>query len=350
MNFTTLFLFFIGAVGVFNSLILSIYFLFFIKPKQITNILFGFFLLFFSERVLRSLVYFFNHYDLSNAYSRFEPVSFVFIGPFLFLYVVSVIKPSSKVVVLWKYHILFWVFIVIGIHFIFPYPDDPMFWKKYILKSINIQWLMYLSISAWFVFKQVKNTQYKQQKLTPIQLWIILLLIAVLILWLIYFFISFSYFITGSIVFSILFYSFYFFFLFKKKERALVFKKTKKYGDKKIEDSKATELIQKLEFFIKEQKPYKNADLKSLDIAKALDISTHQFSQLLNDNLGKSFSEFINTYRIEEAKRIIQFNTKYTLDAIGYESGFNSKTTFYNTFKRITGVTPAKYRAQCLSS
>ena len=304
------------------------------KPRQISNTLFGFFLLFFSERALRSLIYFYSGVS-PNAYSKFGPITFLFIGPFLFLYVLSVIQPKSKTVALWKYHILFWVFITIGIHFVFPFRSDPIFWKKYILTSINFQWLIYLLISAWFIYKQFRNSEPKQKKLTPIQLWLTLLLVAVLILWLIYFFISFSYFVTGSIVFSLLFYSFYLFFIFKKKERVQVFQEVKKYGQKKIEESMAIELVQTLKQFMKEQKPYKNPDLKSSDIAKILHISTHQFSQLLNDNLSKSFSTFITEYRIEEAKQIIQSNKKYTLEAIGNESGFRSKSTFYTCLKKL---------------
>lgn len=105
-------------------------------------------------------------------------------------------------------------------------------------------------------------------------------------------------------------------------------------------------LIVQLKEFMDAKKPFKNPNLKSSDIANELSISTHQLSQLLNDSIGKSFSNFVNEYRVEEAKQIISSNTKYTLDAIGKESGFNSKSTFYTYFKRVVGVTPSKYREQ----
>ncbi len=79
-------------------------------------------------------------------------------------------------------------------------------------------------------------------------------------------------------------------------------------------------------------------------------IPSYQLSQFLNDNLGKSFTEFINSHRIEEAKKLIQSNLEYTLDAIGSESGFNSKSTFYGAFKRTMGMTPRTYREKFLSS
>jgi AraC-like DNA-binding protein len=168
----------------------------------------------------------------------------------------------------------------------------------------------------------------------------------VFILWNIYFFISYSYFIVGSIVFSVLFYAFFLFFIIKKKQRALIFVGEQKYAAKKIDNSTAQELVEKLEILMQLKKLYLNPNLKSSDVSVALNISTHQFSQLLNDNLKKSFSVYINHYRIEEAKQLIKSNSKYTLEAIGNESGFNSKSTFYTTFKRIVGVTPSTYKEQ----
>ncbi|MDY8135958.1 AraC family transcriptional regulator [Aquimarina sp. 2201CG5-10] len=349
MDYSSMFLFFFGAIGVFNSFLVSLYFIFYKKPRQISSTLLGWFLLFFSERALRSLIYFFS--DITpNSYSKFGPITFLFIGPFLLLYIISVIKPNSKALVFWKYHILFWIVTAIFMHFIYPFRTDPIFYKKYILKGINIQWLAYVLISGYYVFNHLKNTHVKNKKLEARDRWLLSLLIAVLILWLIYFFISFDYFVIGSITFSIIFYSFFIYFMFNKKERAQVFDIGTKYGTKKIEAVKLTQLTEKLSILMLEHKPYKNPNLKLTDVAKELGISTHQFSQLLNDNLKKSFSTFINEYRIEEAKQIIKSNTKYTLDAIGNESGFNSKSTFYNSFKQVVGMTPSKYREQFLSS
>ena len=82
------------------------------------------------------------------------------------------------------------------------------------------------------------------------------------------------------------------------------------------------------------------------DIAKELQISSHQLSQLLNDNLGKSFALFINEFRIEEAKKLLKENNQFTLEAIGFEAGFSSKSTFYATFKKVVGKTPSAYKKQ----
>jgi YesN/AraC family two-component response regulator len=91
---------------------------------------------------------------------------------------------------------------------------------------------------------------------------------------------------------------------------------------------------------------YQNPDIKLKDLADKLNVSTHFLSQLLNDNLGQSFAQYINTLRVEESKDLIKNNHHFTLEAIGFEAGFSSKSSFYSTFKKITGVTPAMYKRQ----
>ena len=65
---------------------------------------------------------------------------------------------------------------------------------------------------------------------------------------------------------------------------------------------------------------------------------------MLNDNMQLRYTDLVNQYRIEEACRLIESNSHYNLEAIAYEVGFNSKSTFYATFKKIKGTTPSRFR------
>jgi AraC-like DNA-binding protein len=80
------------------------------------------------------------------------------------------------------------------------------------------------------------------------------------------------------------------------------------------------------------------------DIAKELGVTPNTLSHLINDYLGKSFSIYLNEFRIEEAKKILVTNEQFTIEAIGYEAGFNSKSSFFATFKKFTKTTPAAYK------
>ncbi|WP_374108005.1 helix-turn-helix domain-containing protein [Tenacibaculum aquimarinum] len=77
--------------------------------------------------------------------------------------------------------------------------------------------------------------------------------------------------------------------------------------------------------------------------AKKLNIRPQLLSQFLNNNLSKSFSQFINEYRIEEAKHLLKTHPNLKIEIIAEKCGFNSNSTFYTAFKKVTSTTPAKY-------
>lgn len=59
--------------------------------------------------------------------------------------------------------------------------------------------------------------------------------------------------------------------------------------------------------------------------------------------MGQNFCDFINSYRVEEAKKILLKKNNLSIEGIGYEVGFKAKTTFYTSFKKFTGKPPTKY-------
>ena len=69
-------------------------------------------------------------------------------------------------------------------------------------------------------------------------------------------------------------------------------------------------------------------------------------SLAINEGLKKNFYDLVNGYRVEEAKRLLvdPNSNNYTVLSIGFEAGFNSKTTFNTVFKKFTGLTPTAYR------
>jgi AraC-like DNA-binding protein len=99
-----------------------------------------------------------------------------------------------------------------------------------------------------------------------------------------------------------------------------------------------------------EKSLYKNPNLNLQDLSREVNISSHQLSQFLNNNLGKNFTSFVNEFRINEACRIITSNDKLTLESVGYDVGFNSKSTFFAAFKKHTGTTPLNYQLQALQT
>lgn len=102
---------------------------------------------------------------------------------------------------------------------------------------------------------------------------------------------------------------------------------------------------------IKEDKLYTNPYLSLENLAKIFNLSEGYISQLINNHTNTNFSTYINNLRVEEAKAILDNNdfSNYTITAVGFEAGFNSKSAFYSAFKKQTGSSPLDYKKINLS-
>lgn len=121
--------------------------------------------------------------------------------------------------------------------------------------------------------------------------------------------------------------------------------KEKKYSSSGLSEEKEDQYRIHLTRLISEEKVFKNADLSLSDLASMLDIHPNYLSQIINKKEEKSFYDYINSYRVEEFKRLVSIpkNKQFTLMSLAYDCGFNSKSSFNRQFKKITGQTPTQY-------
>jgi len=93
-------------------------------------------------------------------------------------------------------------------------------------------------------------------------------------------------------------------------------------------------------------RPYQDSELSLDDLAGRLDTTPHKLSEVLNSELGQSFYDFVNAYRVREVQgRIADGRSKHlTILSLAVDAGFSSKSTFNQVFKRHTGQTPSEYR------
>lgn len=119
-----------------------------------------------------------------------------------------------------------------------------------------------------------------------------------------------------------------------------------KYESSNLQDAQKNKLVEKLVAYVETQKPYQESELTLSELAEQVNIQPHYLSQIVNQNLKCTFLDFVNGYRVKEAKRLLKSDTHshYTILAIAYEAGFNSKTAFYSAFKKHAGTTPSNYR------
>ena len=102
----------------------------------------------------------------------------------------------------------------------------------------------------------------------------------------------------------------------------------------------------KLKVIMDTQKPYKSQDFSLSHLAKLANLSTHHTSQVVNEGAGMTFNEFVNQYRVEEARSILQSSSEnqIKIEVLAYQVGYKSKSAFFNSFRRYTKTTPAQFR------
>lgn len=206
--------------------------------------------------------------------------------------------------------------------------------KKYYsaVEHLNLTWLLYV-VGAFFLMWMIDLVNFLLYTFTDVGINILSLLTLLSI--------------TINFVFSILIF-------FKAIRNPEVFSdisetvKTIKYEQSRLTQSEKQEYTAKLKKYFNEYQPYLNPRLSISDVAKQVGIPVKDLSQIINESLQKNFYDFINSYRIEEAKQMLlrEKDDKKTVLEILYEVGFNSKSAFNTAFRKYTGYTPTEFRHQ----
>jgi AraC-like DNA-binding protein len=120
----------------------------------------------------------------------------------------------------------------------------------------------------------------------------------------------------------------------------------KKYQKSGLPSNKAAEHRDALLRLMESEKPYIDPYLTLSHLSEKLSINTHNLSEVINTQFDQNFFDFVNAYRMEQAKRDLADPAKRELKilAIAYDAGFNSKTSFNTLFKKHTGLSPSEFR------
>jgi AraC-like DNA-binding protein len=122
--------------------------------------------------------------------------------------------------------------------------------------------------------------------------------------------------------------------------------KDDKYLNSHLSDDQAQDISKKLIRLMEKEKPYLDCDMSLASLAGQLDVNSSYLSQVINEIFGKSFTDFINYFRIEEVKKLFKSEkeNRYSILDIAFYCGFNSKSGFNRAFKRHMEITPKKFR------
>jgi AraC-like DNA-binding protein len=118
----------------------------------------------------------------------------------------------------------------------------------------------------------------------------------------------------------------------------------KKYETTLLTEINVEEIKLKLHQLMSVEKVYRDEELRLQTLAKKLNLTSNQLSRILNENYQKNFNEFVNSFRIEEAKQKLVNEREKPIVNIAWEVGFRSKTSFHVHFLKNTKMTPVEFR------
>jgi len=350
LDFLKILLIIVSSAGLLHGILFAFYLCFIKKKKTITNLLLGLILIFMAFRIGKSV--------MMNFGDNLEPI-FIFsglallllIGPLIRWYILGMTQHNFKLSRNYVFELIPFILVFIASFFITKKWFDENNKEVIILFSgtlifIYLHFLFYIFL-GWKTIKNVKKN-YQKETLTKSQKavldWLNLLIIGFIIIWVSYVLNILDGevpYITGPIMYSIVIY-----FLSYK---GFHLKATEIDGGVfKANDSII--LFEKISKVIIDNKLYLKPNLSLSKLSVLIGQSTQKTSSVINQHAKRNFNDFINYYRIEEAKKILSNteNEKFTISSIAYDIGFSSLSSFNSAFKKFEDCTPSTYRKKQL--
>lgn len=289
----------------------------------------------------------------------FDMAIYFLLNPLLYFYTLSLLNNKLKFT-----KNIFWHFLPFIVFLFSPninsyikaiYPVETLYMAEINISALIIQTLLY-QLQALRVVSSYKKRFSLSERIKGryVFLWLKIVLWGILLLWELDFGIRFIYHlgmvswdwiyidkIISLITYMlILFTGLYFGEVFSNIEIP------SRYHYSQLREEEKIKTLKKLEFYVLQEKSFLNPDINLETLANELKIKPRDLSQVINEKLNKNFKEYINSYRLEES--ILQLKNKNlaskTILEILYDSGFNSKSSFYSLFEKHTGQSPTQFR------
>ncbi len=285
---------------------------------------------------------------------------FIFLlGPLLYFYLRSVVTPEVSITRKDSIHlILFTGYLALIIPYFVLGKDST--YSFFLKRFIGSPWLFLILQFGYYMVKtsrlvkihkkniveKYSNVQGMDVSWLSMILWIFIIIFLFITIgtpWLIHGLNLSSYYTTSALFFSLLL----FFIAYRGIQQKVPLEPmVNKEIDEPSNNHGLHRLKEKLLMHMETNKPYLDPELTLIDLAEQVSISRNLLSQVINNSVGDNFYNFINKFRVEEVKELISkdLNRQYTILALAQDAGFNSKSSFNNIFKKITGLTPSQYR------
>jgi len=320
------------SIGTVNSLLFALYLFISKKGHIFLNRLLAFVLLSFTLRISKT-IWVFLYADIHYFYHFIYYTLFLATGPLIYLYYSGLKKLSLNSRRYYQHLLIPGLFIIV--HFIVN-------WQRF---GIQVYYFIVFVLVIYFIISlsdYIKGQQKKLHYSISVLKWCRVILIFYFGLVLIN--LSRVFLNTPLQKTEAVYYSLWIYCLIYTELKFKIVTRAHR-AEHLIIDGKDP-LLEKLMRVVRDERIYLDPDLTLRKVAVKLSISGHQLSHYLNTRFGQNFNDFINGFRIEEAKRLLKDPAyqSITIATIAFECGFNSLSVFNPAFKKTTGMTPSKYQ------
>lgn len=329
-------LFFFSALGAFNGVTLALY-LWLTGKSVLAQRALAVLILMVSVRTGKSVAFYFLP-DTPAPVMQAGLTACLLIGPALYFYTRTSVTATLGRAEIWHASVL--GLIALALNLLWPYDTHAAIWHGPIVSTVNWLWLVYLLVSAALLLQQRRCLPSGSAR------WLLLAVHAGLwLIWLAYFTSGFTSYIVGALSFSLLLYLCVAVAWAKRHGQAPV----EPYQDRRIPAVEAAAELQALADLMTLERLYLDPSLTLARVSRRLGLPQARLSQLLNDNNGTSFKQYVAQLRVRETQRLLLEQPGQTLEAIAEAAGFQSLSTFYAAFKKANGCTPALFRERHLA-
>lgn len=335
-----------SASGAINGVFLSSFFLLFKTERKLSDYFLGGLLLMLSIRIIKSIFLYFNP-DTFQLFIQIGLSACMLIGPFLYLYVTSVINLDKNLRQTWWWYLLPGILLMLWLSYQYPYDGPPNSWGPFINWIYGL-WLIGL-VGAGYQMRDIfKKIGKRTAELTDEEFWLTNVYLGTFIVFLAYRFVHYSSYIVGAISFTFLLYLSILLIFYRKKSQSISTNAPAKYANSQLSESESEALMDKITHLMKTEKVYLDPALTLSKLSAQLEVNSKSVSQAINQFTDSNYSKYIAHLRITEAKRLLTLPEykDHKIATIAFESGFKSLSSFNATFKDQTTMTPNQYRKQ----
>jgi AraC-like DNA-binding protein len=361
----------LSTIVIFQLVLLAVFLFSINRGKSRSNRLLAVFFLLLAVNLTDGLLVYYGFYEKFPALAHLEDGFVFLIGPVLFFYTKSVVYRKFE----WKPADLLHVipFIAFTVVFQIYYHLQPSDYQQLIQSAIQKQQLpagfyysillvySHLGTYIYFAYREIIfYRQQLQQRFSQLKKrnldWLIFMIFSVAVMLLITLTYSLLPLATqallhvGLIVVIAFIFAFVNTIVWKALNQPLIFSGVEEEevvnNAGSLNEFERADYDRKIQQVITTEHAFLNSDLTLDELAERTNIPAKKLSQFINEHYKQNFFDFVNSYRINEAKRILteSKDPKLTVLEVMYQSGFNSKSSFNTLFKKKTGQTPSEFR------